>query len=242
MVHTLPDYTTKYKLAKIFSTVDVAELAARLDSIVSFDRRGNVFLLDDMEHGLVKWNGTGTGGRGSVTNVNTGGLSGSHCLAIATGNQLNDVYQLDKYWPNIDATSIGCEFSFSSGAHTGIVDMTIYGFTGTTRYQGTILINCNTGTLQYKNSAGVYTTVATGLSFWDSSLTWYTIKLVIDRSTNKYVRFLINDDTYDLSSQDLYSAASVVPERLWLSITIYTLIAGVTTYNIDNIIYTRNED
>ena len=63
MVHTLPPWTSKYRLVKIFANVDVAELVVRLGSPVSFDRRGNVVLIDDFAASVIKWSypGYGTG-------------------------------------------------------------------------------------------------------------------------------------------------------------------------------------
>ena len=69
MAHTLPPWTSKYKLTEVFSGIDVNELAVRLGSPVNLDRRGNIVFIDDVEHALRKWEVSTTGDRGSC-NVN----------------------------------------------------------------------------------------------------------------------------------------------------------------------------
>ncbi len=55
MVHTLPDYTSKWKTQTVTAIADNAELAARLKSIVTFDRRGNIIWMDDFEGAILLW-------------------------------------------------------------------------------------------------------------------------------------------------------------------------------------------
>ena len=49
MVHTLPDYSTKYRMTNVFGNIDHSELAARLGSPSTFDRRGNIIFMDSTQ-------------------------------------------------------------------------------------------------------------------------------------------------------------------------------------------------
>jgi len=55
MAHGQPDYGM-YTLANtIYRLTDMGELAARLGSINTYDRRGDVIFLDSFESGLTAW-------------------------------------------------------------------------------------------------------------------------------------------------------------------------------------------
>ena len=82
MVHTLPDYTTKYKTAIVFGNLDHAELAARLGSIDIYDRRGAVIDLDNFEAPYMRWIGETLGGGGNVTLTTEKNLSSKNTYLL----------------------------------------------------------------------------------------------------------------------------------------------------------------
>ncbi|GAH58675.1 unnamed protein product, partial [marine sediment metagenome] len=49
MVHTLPDYSTKYKMTNLFGNLDNSELAARIKPLSMLDRAGHLIWYDDFE-------------------------------------------------------------------------------------------------------------------------------------------------------------------------------------------------
>ena len=55
MGHGYPDYGTQGPVSTVHSIQDLGELAVRLGSIVTFDRRGNVLWLDGFDSGIGAW-------------------------------------------------------------------------------------------------------------------------------------------------------------------------------------------
>ncbi|MFH1593720.1 MAG: hypothetical protein ABID09_03365, partial [Candidatus Omnitrophota bacterium] len=85
MAHTNPDYTSKGKLNTITASTDNAELAVRLGSVVTFDRRGNVIFIDDFEGATLFWT-TGGAGVGNVEALTAAwGKSGSQSCELTAG-------------------------------------------------------------------------------------------------------------------------------------------------------------
>ena len=66
MAGETPDYGRLSAQATVFPVTDLGELAARLGSIVSHDRRGDVIWLDGFEDGLDKWQPTTSGSGAAV--------------------------------------------------------------------------------------------------------------------------------------------------------------------------------
>ncbi|GAI56753.1 unnamed protein product, partial [marine sediment metagenome] len=55
MAHGQPDFGM-YQIAKtIYRLADMGELAVRLGSIVTHDRRGDVIWMDNFDSGIAKW-------------------------------------------------------------------------------------------------------------------------------------------------------------------------------------------
>ncbi len=113
MTHTLPDYTTKYKMTNIFSNIDTAELAVRLGSGVIYDRRGNVVDYDDFEHGSLKWDNDFTAHAGTVAVSTDTARSGGKSLKIVTANAVADRMNIYRYVTPTFNTNIGMELSFA---------------------------------------------------------------------------------------------------------------------------------
>jgi len=61
MAHGTPDWGVTASKKTIYSLHDMGELAVRLGSIVSFDRRGDVIFSDSFQNGLGKVYASGVG-------------------------------------------------------------------------------------------------------------------------------------------------------------------------------------
>jgi hypothetical protein len=241
MVHTLQDYTTKYKLATIFSHIDEAELAARLGSIITFDRRGNVIWMDDFESGVAKWNLSGNGTGNTQLISTTRARNGSNSLALTCGSDLGVYSRMIKYLEPPVNSSIGFEFSFSIDANITKIEAIARFYDGTYNRYGYFKIDVTNAKIQYMNSAAGWVDLLVGISWITNTSYFYTIKMVCDFLNDTYLRVVLRDKTYDLSSVELRKVASATYPRFELEITAYgTAVTNAVAY-IDDIIFTQNE-
>ena len=236
MVHTLPDYTTKYKMTKVFGNVDNTELAARLGSINTFDRRGNVLLLDGFESPTLKWV-TAVNGAGSAVNISTNAaVQGDSSCKLTSGSNGARTGGILKYIHPQISGKLGAEFSFTIFTNTETITLNFNHSDGTTDYINLI-------TYDHANSKLKYGAVeiATGYTLEDGFTTFHTMKLVIDSLTKKPVRLLVNEQSFDLSS---YSPTTQgAGSDAWVEMAIVHISAAgvVNSIYVDNVIITQNE-
>ncbi|MBA7612650.1 hypothetical protein ES703_19886 [subsurface metagenome] len=83
--------------------------------------------------------------------------------------------------------------------------------------------------LKYRNSAGVYTSLATKLFNWNPQ-DWTKADLSVNFATAKYSYAACNGSGYDLSAQTIQPLASSTVKRLILTIEIYNSSAEVANY------------
>jgi len=242
MAHTLPDYSSKWRNETIFGVADMGELAARLNSIDKFDRRGNVIWMDDFEGATNLW--TLNGGAGYATALNAAvALAGSQSMKMTTGgiggNNWAIIYRTLAY-PVL--SNIGFEISSSWDDDVLYFYWQIFLWTGTTLMDPSIRYNDTTHELLYLDAANVYQVFATNVDMDLNANSFNTCKLVANFVDMEYERFIYNDVTYDLSGIALNAMNNLLPSRLGVYFGI--VADGVKVLNTwaDSAIVTQNEE
>ena len=217
------------------------ELAARLGSIVTYDRRGNVIWLDDMEAGLAHFEYGTTGSGGSVTAWTTWSHRGAGCAQLVPGTSLNNTAYLNKafYYPVL--SKLGAEFHFSLVASIFTMELRFTRYDGTLKHDGAVRYDAFYGVLSYLDSAGASQTIVSDLYIPILARRWMPIKLVINPSINKYVRVLFRGQEYSLDGVAMQSAADTSAPQLHVTITAILLGTGTNAAYVDDFIYTQNE-
>ena len=241
MAHTLQDYTTKYKLSKIFSQVDVAELAARLGACSTLDRRGNLVWYDDFEAAAaVKWlitaDGAGTGAL-STDRSWMGNQSMKTVTDVAVGNDVT----LFKSFRLPTERTLASELMFCITGGKPRIQINLIGYTGTNAFQGAVKYDHNVQKLYYYSSTPAWVELTRTDSVATIREPWFLMKLVVDWDTIKYKRFLFGGTTYDLSDIDMYSFEDTSDTCLLISIINQAETAAAATVYFDNFILTQNE-
>jgi hypothetical protein len=240
MVHTLPDYTTKYKLAKIFGQYDTGELACRLGSLSTEDRRGNVVWFDDFEATTAKWSLGGGGGGGSAALSTTTARYGKQCVKIVTPNAVALFSTMLQYFTLPSNYKIGTEIYILFIDKEIKLTQYFYGYTGTAIFTATLEIDLNAETVKITDDAGVQQTIATTIPWTLNEQPWILVKLVIDWDTKKYIRLIIGNNEYDISAYGLESAMSVHKEGIQVWYIAQCTDNTNNTLYFDDFILTQN--
>lgn len=222
-----------------YAMADLGELAARLGSIVTFDRRGNVIWTDDFQSGVNKWWLEGASTSTFTWSSRTSNGNG-FCGELATNANLYgdaDIY-VSRPFPVL--SKMGFEFSFCLDQYLLelYLDVTLYD--GTNYYNGVVKwINasdkCQCGGNDLSPTIDLMESSSSLHDFY-----WNTIKLVIDFTTKKYVRLIVNDVTYDLTSYSLTSSSSSY-RMVNVHISIMNNSTNITILYLGNMIITQNE-
>ena len=242
-----PDYAAPKPLGQVpigplHTLTDMAEHAARLGSINTFDRRGNVLFIEDFSGSLVRC-GTkpwGTGADVAITSERA--HSGSFSCKLVTGDTIGDYAELDIRRPYPCLSRLGFEASFD--LENAIAKLYFYArlYTGAEKIEAL---------WWYDDAAQTWYIWATGPGNVALSPKqkisrgigiWPTTKLVADFETGKFVRLICNNLSWDLSQYTLLTITpdTTSPHIHFLVVAEAGLNANQDTY-IDDIIITQNE-
>jgi len=241
MVHTLPDYTSKWKTNQITDVIDPGEAAARLGSIDTFQREGNVLWLDDFEGGTIAWGAVAEDLSGEVALVTTYHRSGSQCVKIYPGNVVDKEAGIDNLLPVRSTGKMGYEIAFSGGALCKYIDFEMWMLDGTNAHQATIRYDIVNNRLDYLNDAGGYTNIIPVLDLRTVARAFHIIKFVVDFTNNTYDRVYLNQNEYDLLSAPLETVAAPANRHLYVGVTVESNNALNAPVYVDNFILTENE-
>jgi len=241
MAHGAPDDSNVKMGVDVQRVDDLAELAARLGSVVLYNRGGNVLLVEGFESGLNAWDLNTTGAAAAVTLSNEKVYSGTIACRVDTGTGLTPYAGLAKYLPPVGESRIGLQTCFS--LNSDVVDVRLqltYGKPGP-RYYFSLMYDHVTGELKYESAPGVWTMFAKPGKIYDGSNNWHNIKVVADMVTGLHVRAYLDGGVYDMSSLIPNTGAWVDGPFLFPLLRIYG--DGVTSgvLYLDNVIVTYNE-
>lgn len=237
----LPDYGLLNAAATVAEVTDLGELAARLGSPVTWDRRGDVLWFDDFEAGLASWVTVTTGTGAAVALATDRARSGRRSVKLTAGSDDTLFAGITHYEPPPVFSRLGLEGWFSLDTQVGKVSIQLFVHDGVSSFRSALRLRCSDGALFYQNAAGGDTQFADGPTPIAFAPSFHALKLVVDADAGKYVRAIIDDTTYDLSGIPAY----VSGPALAVAATITALYEGSAGSNpsawVDNMIFTVNE-
>ncbi len=220
-----------------------AELAARLGSIDKYERGGEVYDLEDFEHGLGRWVQTSVIATGEFLLVGDAVRSGGYAAAIRSSLGAGREAQLEHYSVTPSRSRLGVEASFGVLSDTSFAELRFATSkpSPVVSYYWGLRSDIQNGTLAYLNSAGNWITLASGINWTAVSVSYNVLKLVVNPTTGYYVRAIAAGQVFDLSAQLGRSGAGII----WP--TTYTRLAhpsdGANNNWVywDDVILTHNE-
>jgi len=241
MPHGYPDYGVAAPKRTVYALQDMAELAARLGSIVTFDRGGDVQWLDYFQATTLHWE-TYLDGTGAAAELSTAwALWGERSLKLTAGSS---GYLYSQAWRNLILpvkSRLGLEAAFSVSDNTDYIQIDSELFDGTTMHYFSVRYRHQAQDLQLLTHSYQWTTFATGVRLWAQDGLFNIAKMVFDLQTDRYVRFLLNHESYDLSPYTPVLDGSDTPPCNSIGLGIWGL-AGYNPYTyFDAIIFTQNE-
>ncbi len=228
------------KRGQVFSVTDLGELAARLGSIDTFDRRGDVVWLDDFEDGVLMWEAVLAGVGAAVASDVTRSRSGGKSCKLTTGSTGIYTVEIKHCEPILELSRIGLEVHITTHASV-VIYLTLDVYDGTDIVRGQIAYDATTNRLYYQNSSGAMVQLATGVNLYVSDYQFHAFKLVVDTAGEKYERLVVNDTEYDLSAYALRKAADATWSHVEVRLTVVGNNAGNYSVYGDDVIMTQNE-
>jgi hypothetical protein len=242
MVHGHPDYGLSSAKRNVYAVTDLGELAARLASIVRWDRRGDVVYMDDFEGDVLEWDHAGQEAD-PITIEHA--HSGSQAVKLTTRAVLYDWAYIEKYFTYPREVRLGFEHWGILVAnqdrwrlHVSIDD----GVTG--QYEAGFYYNPSNGQIYLYTGVPTWTLIGTVTPLQLSSggiWAWHPSKLVLDNENWRYVQLLVGYDSFDISSYTINRGATSGSERMYVDVMVRTGATAAISCYIDDFILTQNE-
>lgn len=241
MAHGQPDYLQASSTQIVSGVSDLGELAARVGSIDTFDRRGNVIFIDGFERGLIPyaWNVNSTNGYIELNQQTS--YSGAWAAHLNTGTGGAQAILLLKALGVARATRQGFEVSFYEIGGTPFIAWTINYFDGAHSNSWQIFYDYSTNLLKYRGADGLTHVFGSPVVLIGQDLAFHTGKLVVDLQTGRYVRFILDQVSYDLSNFSCLVGVNPQATEVTTSWQITSSGGVIADAWLDNWIITINE-
>lgn len=242
MAHGQPDFGLYAAKATVSGLADIGELAARLGSIATFDRRGDIVWFDDFEGDVDKWYQDLEGTDAAIVVSPDAARNGSFSAKLTTGDEIDDFAMVLHYLPYPVTSRVGFEISFTTEDNLSELIFSQRLYDGDYEHYARLRYLPATDVLQYLDSGAVWRDLATSLDLYDATYIFHTIKLVIDLDTHKYIRAILDDVEYDMSALNYRHTADPDTTPHWEQIA--DMITGVNdnvSNYVDDAVVTQNE-
>lgn len=179
--------------------LDGAEIATRLESPVTYNRSGRVVHIDRCINGLVTWEVTEVGTGAAVAVYTDKSYRYASSLRLTAGSDGAASASIAKNIPIWNLSRVGAEITFALTGNPGSFQLAIHHFDGTNSYDFSIGLFFDLGSIYYENSAGAWVVLTTLVDLTAKVEYWHTLKLVVDLTTLKYVKVMLDSVEVDMA-------------------------------------------
>ena len=237
----LPDYGMYAALENMGRLVDYAELAARLGSIVTYNREGYLTFYDDFEKTPLKWAPVKLNGDGFVGLSNEYSQRGGQCLKLQTTATQYHWVGVTRYFPLVSMENLGMEIVLKNENTDCSVIVYFNQYINGVDYIVKYELNFKTKTLSF-HGYGTCTGESSGhFNPQRGEYIGHYYKLVIDNHNHRYLRFLYDRKEYNLKDCTFETTTTSSNDASFCRIYLTNLGTGEKTVYIDNVILTQNE-
>lgn len=241
MPHGTPDWWGTEPTETIYPLQDVGELAARLGSIDTFDRRGNVIWLSGFESGLGGFVPSTSGTGAAVVVSTTTARTGPYSCKLTAGSDVLELAAIQRFVSYPVLSRFGGEFAFTwdTGIDRLRNEMLVYDGSNLTTFS--IRLDETNSKIYYLNSGGGWTEFA-ALPAWGTEADLFHVgKLVVDLDLGEYVRFILDDTEHDLSGNSGKAEVDATYPHINFSARLTGPGGTNPSIYIDDMIVTQNE-
>jgi len=220
--------------------VGIGELAARLGSPISWDRRGQVVRMQTFADGMGGAYGVSSGTQSSVGLDPSLFLTGGYSCKLKTGIDAFRRATVGIYGDYAPADTVGFEFVFSMASQPDDIYLLADVWDGSHHHQVYARIHHASHTVQIQNSTPAY---EDAYNFTLPALPhlFGSVKFVVNLSTRKWVRLLVRGHEEDISAVSLYSTGDAMHPYFSYQIQAEESAAVSHVIYLDRMIITTNE-
>jgi len=241
MPHGAPDYSDVKTGALVYRIDDMGELAARLGSTLTYDRRGNVLWFYNFDHGvngIGQFPGVGDNSIGLAADYWQTAPFSAYITADANAAAQPYIHTRQPV-PPLGKVGFQSSIKFSANAHN--VTLQLSHWEGDDRYYSYLNLDPDAETLQVFTGNEGTVTLDSDLPDLSTGYYFANIKLVVDLSDHTLVRAMVDSNEYDLSDYTMKKAVGGIAPNLQVMVRLIGNTDGASTIYVDNLIITHNE-
>ena len=177
--------------------LDQAELAARLGSIVTYDRRGQVNWMDQGQGGLSPWNVAGGGTGNGVAVIATNTYRGGYALQMTAGSTAGRNSELVHRFNPQELNRWGLEVAVYWPTEFSFFTLSLDYFTGAQRYSAQLYIDRGAEEIYIIDEVDGYTFLAALPNPVDAYGKYHLVKMVAHIKEKTYTRIMYDDLAFE---------------------------------------------
>ncbi len=237
-----PDYSAYAPNSSRFSLQDLGELAVRLGSYNSFDRRGEQVWSDDFSTGLNDWSMASDPAGGTFKLVAGKRYLSPYQAQITCPTTGNKFVSLTHYLPTGILGKVGCEIAlYPENDFTNFYMLLTYN--NLTRYfQSQVLVRKNTDIIQISDKTSGLVKIGKLSDYYKLDTSYHVVKLVMDFENGNYIRFMFDDFEKGLSSYSLPVTTASSNSNFRLDLGFTGVAASASIFDHANVIVTSNDE
>lgn len=241
MPHGAPDWYKYRRDSATYPVDDLAELAARLDSPITFDRRGDVTLIDTFKDGRRSWQAPAPGTGANTALSPDHFLTDGYSLAVTCPSDHAFDIHVYRYTPHIPHGAIGLEVAFTLDLYTKSFKIDLSTHDGVNNVFTYLIYTYATKRLQYYPASGSAVDLEPTVDVARNPRIFNHLKLVMDPTIPAYLRAILNHQSFPMAD---------IPARSWPSSTTPSLLVNIEwigtegqtpTVYLDSVIVTQDE-
>jgi len=241
MARGAPDDSNIVKAGVVYRLDDMAELAVRLGSIVSFHRFGDVIFQDDFSRGLSAWEPLDDGVGSAVLISDSTSMSAGLSVLLSTGaggNPWAEIYHVEMA-PVLG--KIGFQMGWRAYEQVDYFEWRITHYDGLKSHKFAVSYNFTTKQLFYLDNEEEWQAIPNSVLGYVSSEFFHVGKLIVDLETERYVRFYFDNESYLLEDLEPFSDTAIISPYLTVTVYVDGIAASARKTYVDNAILTQNE-
>lgn len=218
-----------------------AELAARLGSPKTYDRRGEVIFISTFEEGLPPFVPIIVTDGSKIQLSTYASRSGAYSVKCVTAASIGAEAGVRKRMSFLKFSKIGVEFTFTETTVDHYTALLLEIYDGSYKHTASIRYDEKNLRLIWYDSAGNWQLLKDQVSLSTADKVFHSMKLVIDPTTGKYVRGMCDSYEIDMADKEYSQPASTEAPYICASVSYIANIAESLTGYIDSLIITQNE-
>lgn len=239
MPHGRPDYFNLSPIVQIHATEDVGELAVRLGSFDSYDRRGNVLYMHSFADGLGAWGFTPSTALADYY-LYLHGFTAPGASFVVESSASGGYATFSLYLAEQASGTMGLEVCFGIDSGASYFQVSFSHYYNLYRYSYILKADIANNKLQVYTPSG-FVNVDDLPLFYKTYTNLTYMKLCVDLDNRKYLRGLFNQSAYSLIDYTPYSTYSGVSGRLIIEIKPYFTASAGNKCALHYAIVTINE-